>query len=72
MGSEPGGCLQFRSDTRNQLDSLFDDAPDMGCPEVVSLRQMAVRGSQKSSLSELTYSRISTSSPVSAISSLLL
>lgn len=53
-----------------QLDCLFDDVPDMGCLVVLSLGQMAMRGGQESLPSELTYSTISTSSPVSAIISL--
>jgi len=69
MGSELGGCSRSRRDTGDQLDSLFADAPDTGCPVAVSLRQMAIRGRQKSSLAELTYSRISTSSTLSAVSS---
>lgn len=41
--------LKVRCDTCTQLDTLFDDVPDKGCPVVVLLRQMAIRGRQKSS-----------------------
>lgn len=41
--------LKVRCDTCIQLDTLFDDVPDKGCPVIVPLRQMAIRGRQKSS-----------------------
>lgn len=63
--------LKVKCDTCMQLDTLFDDALDKVCPVVVTLRQMAITGRQKSLLSELAYSRISTSSPEVAISFLL-